>query len=133
MIKMYEGNMKKNFFVFALPLLFSALLSQGYHIIDTVMASRLIGDAAVAAIGSTGPLITLISARYPTHKRQHHIYYDYRRYSITCKQCYNKYREQNKRITQLVASPAKSLELKHTIKLIRELDSEIDEIEGEIK
>ena len=29
--------------------------------------------------------------------------------------------------------PAKSLELKHTIKLIRELDSEIDEIEAEIK
>ena len=29
--------------------------------------------------------------------------------------------------------PAKSLELKHTITLIRELDSEIDEIEGEIK
>ena len=29
--------------------------------------------------------------------------------------------------------PAKSLELKHTIKLIRELDSEIDEIESEIK
>ena len=29
--------------------------------------------------------------------------------------------------------PAKSLELKHTIKLIQELDSEIDEIEKEIK
>lgn len=29
--------------------------------------------------------------------------------------------------------PAKSLELKHTIKLIQELDSEIDEIESEIK
>jgi len=29
--------------------------------------------------------------------------------------------------------PAKSLELKHTIKLIRELDAEIDEIENEIK
>ena len=29
--------------------------------------------------------------------------------------------------------PAKSLELKHTIKLIRELTSEIDEIEIEIK
>ena len=29
--------------------------------------------------------------------------------------------------------PAKSLELKHTIKLIKELDSEIDEIENEIK
>ncbi len=29
--------------------------------------------------------------------------------------------------------PAKSLELKHTIKLIFELTSEIDEIEGEIK
>lgn len=29
--------------------------------------------------------------------------------------------------------PAKSLELKHTIRLIRELTSEIDEIESEIK
>lgn len=29
--------------------------------------------------------------------------------------------------------PAKSLELKHTIRLIQELDSEIDEIENEIK
>lgn len=29
--------------------------------------------------------------------------------------------------------PAKSLELKHTIKLIRELDAEIEEIENEIK
>ena len=29
--------------------------------------------------------------------------------------------------------PAKSLELKHTIKLIRELDAEINEIENEIK
>mgnify|MGYP000040458747 FL=1 len=29
--------------------------------------------------------------------------------------------------------PAKSLELKHTIKLIGELDAEIDEIETEIK
>ena len=40
----------------------SALLSQGYHIIDTVMASHLIGDRAVAAIGGTAPLITLISS-----------------------------------------------------------------------
>ena len=29
--------------------------------------------------------------------------------------------------------PAKALELKHTIKLIRELDTEIEEIENEIK
>lgn len=62
MHRMYEGSMKKNFFLFALPLVLSALLSQGYHIIDTVMASRLIGDRAVAAIGSTAPLITLISS-----------------------------------------------------------------------
>lgn len=62
MKKMFEGNLKKNFFVFALPLIFSAILSQAYHIIDTIMASKLIGDAAVAAIGSTAPLITLISA-----------------------------------------------------------------------
>jgi len=36
-------------------------------------------------------------------------------------------------LAQVFNMPAKSLELKHTIKLIQELDSEIDEIENEIK
>ena len=36
-------------------------------------------------------------------------------------------------LPSLTNMPAKSLELKHTIKLIRELDAEIEEIENEIK
>ncbi|MBQ6998360.1 MAG: MATE family efflux transporter [Clostridia bacterium] len=62
MEKLFEGNIRKNFLNFAIPLVFSALLSQAYNIIDTVMASKLIGDVAVAAIGSTSPFITLISS-----------------------------------------------------------------------
>ena len=62
MEKLFEGNIRKNFLNFAIPLVLSALLSQAYNIIDTVMASKLIGDNAVAAIGSTSPLISFLSS-----------------------------------------------------------------------
>jgi len=62
MKKLYEGNIRKNFFSFALPLIFTAFLSQAHNIIDTIMAGTLIGDSAISATGSTAPFITLISS-----------------------------------------------------------------------
>ena len=62
MKKLYEGNIRKNFFAFALPLILTAFLSQAHTIIDTLMAGMLIGDSAIAATGSTAPFITLISS-----------------------------------------------------------------------
>lgn len=62
MKKLYEGNLKKNFFVFAFPLVLTALFSQAYHIINTIMAGKLIGDEAISAIGSTSPFISMISS-----------------------------------------------------------------------
>ena len=62
MKKLYEGNIKRNFFSFALPLIITILFSQAYNIINTIMAGHLIGDDAISAIGSTSPLISFISS-----------------------------------------------------------------------
>lgn len=65
MKKLYEGNnIRRNFFRYAFPLVLTTLLSQAYLIINTIMAGQLIGDAAISAIGSTSPLIQLISSLF---------------------------------------------------------------------
>ena len=57
-----SGNIYKNFFVFALPMVLAGVLSQMYHTIDTIIAGNLIGDSALAAIGATSPLVTFINS-----------------------------------------------------------------------
>lgn len=64
MKKIYEGNVKKNFFVFAFPLVLAILFSQAYDIINTIMSGNLIGEEAISAMGSTRPFTTLISSTF---------------------------------------------------------------------
>jgi len=56
------GNIYKTFMIFAIPLVLSGLLSQCYNLIDTVIAGKFLGDAGLAAIGSTSPFISFSSA-----------------------------------------------------------------------
>ena len=57
-----SGNIYKNFFVFALPMVLAGVLSQMYHTIDTIIAGKLIGDSALAAIGATSPFVSFINS-----------------------------------------------------------------------
>ncbi len=57
-----QGNIYKTFFLFAFPLLLSGLLSQSYHIIDTSIAGKYLGEAGIAAISSSSSFITLFSS-----------------------------------------------------------------------
>ena len=57
-----NGNICKNFFVFTLPMVLAGVLSQMYHIIDTIIAGRLIGDSALAAIGATAPFVSFTNS-----------------------------------------------------------------------
>lgn len=57
-----SGNIYKNFFVFALPMVLAGVLSQMYHTIDTIIAGNLIGDSALAAIGATSPFVSFINS-----------------------------------------------------------------------
>ena len=57
-----NGNIRKNYFLFALPLVLSGLLSQMTQTIDTVLAGKIIGTAGLAATGATGPFFSFISS-----------------------------------------------------------------------
>ncbi len=57
-----KGNIYKTFFTFGIPLVLSGLLGQLYTIVDTVIAGKIIGEHALAAIGATGPCITFIQS-----------------------------------------------------------------------
>ena len=57
-----KGNVYKTFFLFALPLMLSGLLSQSYNIIDTAIAGKYLKEAGLAAISCTSSFITLVSS-----------------------------------------------------------------------
>ena len=60
--KLTEGNIWKNFILFAIPLVLSGLLSQAYNLIDTMIAGHYLGEAGLAAVGATSSAITFVSS-----------------------------------------------------------------------
>jgi len=59
-----SGKVSKNLFIFMLPAIFSNLLSRAYTTIDSIMAGKMLGESALAAIGSTSGFITLITSLF---------------------------------------------------------------------
>ncbi len=61
-INMCEGSMFGKILRFALPLMLSSVLQRFFNVADTVVVSRFAadGNTALAAVGSAGPLISLI-------------------------------------------------------------------------
>lgn len=57
---MTTGSIMKAIIVFALPILLGNLFQQAYNIVDAAIAGHLLGDDALAAIGSTAPLYNLL-------------------------------------------------------------------------
>ena len=55
-----EGSVTKNLIRFSLPIFLSLLLQQLYNSCDTIVVGRLVSDTALAAVGSTSALTTLI-------------------------------------------------------------------------
>lgn len=60
--KLYEGNMRKKYLLFAIPLILSALLSQSYSFINSMMIGKLLGSEAFAATAVTAQLIDFLSS-----------------------------------------------------------------------
>lgn len=57
-----EGNISKNFLLFSVPAILSAILSQSYSVINTAVVGKALGDLGLAAIGATTSLVTVISS-----------------------------------------------------------------------
>ena len=60
--KLYEGNVRKNYLMFALPLILSAVLSQSYSFVNSMMIGKFIGSEAFAATAVTSELIQLLNS-----------------------------------------------------------------------
>lgn len=59
-INMCEGSILKNIILFALPLMASSLLQLLYNAADVVVVGRFAGSDAIASVGATGSLCSLI-------------------------------------------------------------------------
>ena len=60
--KLYEGNMRKKYLLFAIPLILSALLSQSYNFINSMMIGQFLGSEAFAATAVTAELIEFLNS-----------------------------------------------------------------------
>lgn len=60
--KLYEGNLRKNYLLFALPLILSSLLSQSYTVINSMMIGKFLGSEAFAATAVTSQLIDFLNS-----------------------------------------------------------------------
>ena len=56
-----EGVIWKQLLLFFFPILLGTFFQQMYNTVDTIIVGRAVGTQALAAVGSTGPLINLIN------------------------------------------------------------------------
>lgn len=57
-----NGNIYKTFLLFAIPMVLAGVFSQCYSVVNTILAGKLLGDGALAAIGSVAPMETFINS-----------------------------------------------------------------------
>lgn len=58
---MCTGSLPKKMLLFAIPLICSSILQLLFNAVDLVVVGRWVGDTALAAVGSTGSLVNLLT------------------------------------------------------------------------
>ena len=61
---MTEGTPWKKIALFAIPMLLGNIAQQLYNTVDSIVVGKYIGDNALAAVGSAGPVVTLLIALF---------------------------------------------------------------------
>ena len=59
--KLLEGSIWKGVVAFAIPLFLGNLFQQLYNMVDTIIVGRYVGADALAAVGSTGTIMFLLT------------------------------------------------------------------------
>ena len=59
-VDMTVGNPVKNIILFAIPMLVGNIAQQLYNTVDSIIVGRYVGDNALAAVGSAGPILNLM-------------------------------------------------------------------------
>ena len=56
-----EGVIWKQILAFFFPILLGTFFQQMYNTVDTIIVGRFVGTQALAAVGTTGPLVNMIN------------------------------------------------------------------------
>lgn len=56
-----EGNIWKQLLIFFFPILMGTFFQQMYNTVDTIIVGRVVGTEALAAVGSTAPLVNMVN------------------------------------------------------------------------
>ena len=59
-VDMTTGNIRKLVVAFAIPIMVGNLFQQMYNMVDTAVVGRGVGSAALAAVGTTSPVVQLL-------------------------------------------------------------------------
>ena len=59
-VDMTQGNIFAHLIHFALPLLIGNIFQQLYNMVDTWVVGNYVSDAALAAVGTVGPIINML-------------------------------------------------------------------------
>lgn len=59
---MTEGSIWKKLLIFSVPLILGNLLQQLYSTVDSIIVGNCVGKEALAAVGSTGSIVSLLIA-----------------------------------------------------------------------
>ena len=57
---MTEGNILKQILLFTFPLLLGNIFQQLYNTVDVIVVGRYVGKEALAAVGASSPIITML-------------------------------------------------------------------------
>lgn len=57
---MTQGSPWKNIVIFMIPMLIGNIAQQLYNTVDSIIVGRYVGDLALAAVGSAGPILNLL-------------------------------------------------------------------------
>ncbi|MBQ3616245.1 MAG: MATE family efflux transporter [Anaerotignum sp.] len=57
-----QGDTRKMLWMFSIPMLLSVAFQQMYHIVDSIIAGRFIGEHALAAVGASHPITMVFMA-----------------------------------------------------------------------
>ncbi|MBR4284391.1 MAG: MATE family efflux transporter [Anaerotignum sp.] len=57
-----QGSVKTKLWLFSIPMLLSVAFQQMYHIVDSIIAGRFIGEHALAAVGASHPITMIFMA-----------------------------------------------------------------------
>jgi len=59
-VDMTEGNPVSQIVIFTIPMLLGNIAQQLYNTVDSIIVGRFVGDNALAAVGSAGPILNLM-------------------------------------------------------------------------